>query len=140
MAGGVYNGIVGDRDDAPFISGADFPGREQQDDHYMSGEHWLSHGGMTLWYEAISTTPTNVVNQATALAAFNHNRVIAKPVTAITVQGGAEKLVPVIAPTNALNQDVVWATSDPAVAVVEPDGTVHGVSAGVALIKATTVR
>jgi uncharacterized protein YjdB len=50
----------------------------------------------------------------------------------------SERLVPVIAPPNAADQRISWASSDPSKATVSGDETVTGVAAGQATITVTT--
>ena len=59
--------------------------------------------------------------------------------TAVTVGvGGTYKLVPTVTPEGAANKEVTFTSSNNAVAVVANDGTVTGVSAGVAAITAAS--
>jgi len=68
--------------------------------------------------------------------------VVEQPVTglsltpaAVTVaEGGTYKLQPVISPANATNKEVSYASGNKAVVVVANDGTITGVSAGVASV------
>lgn len=68
------------------------------------------------------------------------------PVTGITLtpdtltlkQGESETLTANVLPATASNQGVNYTTSDPDVATVDPDGTVHAVGEGQATITATT--
>lgn len=52
---------------------------------------------------------------------------------------GTGKVTATIAPKDATNKAVTWSTSDDKIATVSDDGTVTAVSAGQAVIKATTV-
>lgn len=52
--------------------------------------------------------------------------------------GAQVTLTATVAPENAENKNVLWTSSDSAVAEVSPDGTVTGVSPGIATITATT--
>jgi len=68
--------------------------------------------------------------------------IVAQSVTGITLspasftitEGGTYRLNPVILPADAANKEVVYASGNKAVVVVANDGTVTGVSAGVATI------
>ena len=59
-----------------------------------------------------------------------------KAETSISV-GNSEKLTATVAPENATNKALTWASSDEDVATVAPDGTVTAVKAGAATITAT---
>ena len=59
-----------------------------------------------------------------------------KAETSISV-GNSETLTATVAPENAANKALTWASSDEAVATVAPDGTVTAVKAGAATITAT---
>ena len=59
-----------------------------------------------------------------------------KAETSISV-GNSEKLTATVAPENAANKALTWASSDEDVATVAPDGTVTAVKAGAATITAT---
>ena len=59
-----------------------------------------------------------------------------KTSTSISV-GNSEKLTATVAPENAANKALKWASSDEDVATVAPDGTVTAVKAGAATITAT---
>jgi len=61
-----------------------------------------------------------------------------KTSTSISV-GGTENLTAVVVPENATNQNVAWTSSNEAIVTVGNDGTVTGISAGTAVITATTV-
>lgn len=52
--------------------------------------------------------------------------------------GGSSQIAATVAPSNATNKNVTWSTSANAVATVDPDGTVHAVSAGNATVTVTT--
>ncbi len=54
--------------------------------------------------------------------------------------GATATLAATVTPANAFDTTVVWASSDPAVATVDADGKVTGVSAGTATVTATTVN
>ncbi len=56
----------------------------------------------------------------------------------LTLGGAAVTLVPTIAPANASNKNVIWTTSDPAIATVTA-GVVKATGGGTATITATTV-
>ena len=53
--------------------------------------------------------------------------------------GDTETLTATVAPANATNQNVTWASSDPSVATVDAAGKVTAVAPGTATITATTV-
>ena len=59
--------------------------------------------------------------------------------TASLAVGGTKTLVATVAPANASNQNVRWATTDSSVATVDQNGKVTGVYAGSAVIVVTTV-
>ncbi len=69
------------------------------------------------------------------------------PVTGVTLNlhrtnlkvGGSVTLIPTIAPDNATNQTVAWATSDENVATVDEDGVVTAVAEGTATITVMTL-
>lgn len=50
----------------------------------------------------------------------------------------AKVLTPVFSPANATNKNVTWASSNPAVVSVDPDGTVTGLKSGNATVSLTT--
>jgi len=52
--------------------------------------------------------------------------------------GGTETLTTVIAPSNATNQNVIWSSNNPSVATVDNNGEIIALSAGWAVITATT--
>jgi formylglycine-generating enzyme required for sulfatase activity len=54
-------------------------------------------------------------------------------------EGATETLTATVAPANATNKNVTWASSDTATATVNANGIVNGVAAGTATITATTV-
>jgi uncharacterized protein YjdB len=69
------------------------------------------------------------------------------PVTGITLNkaatnidvGARETLVATVLPANATNNGIIWMTSNPAVAVVAPNGAVNAMAPGVANISAVTM-
>lgn len=61
-----------------------------------------------------------------------------KATTSLDV-GARETLVATVLPANATNKGVAWMTSNPAVAVVDPTGTVNAVAPGMANISAITL-
>jgi YD repeat-containing protein len=61
-----------------------------------------------------------------------------KTSTTIIVDG-TETLIPTILPTNATHKEVIWSSSNTAVAAVSSSGAVTGIGAGIATIYATTV-
>lgn len=69
------------------------------------------------------------------------------PVTGVTVapktssvaMGATRNLVATVAPTNATNKSVTWATSNPLIATVSASGVVTPVSSGTCTITVTTV-
>ena len=68
------------------------------------------------------------------------------PVTGVTLDtnattleiSGTQKLVATVAPTNATNKKVTWASDNIGIATVDQEGTVTGVAEGTANITATT--
>jgi len=68
------------------------------------------------------------------------------PVTGVTLNktmlalstGGTETLIAIIAPSNASNKNVTWASSDTAVATVNTDGLVTAIAGGTTKITVTT--
>ena len=61
-----------------------------------------------------------------------------KDTTTLAV-GGEETLTVTFDPVNASNQEVTWESDDPAIATVDADGKVKGISAGTAEITVTSV-
>ena len=55
------------------------------------------------------------------------------------IKGYAEKLIYVISPSNATNQEVTWESSNATVATVDEEGVVTAVGGGSAIITVTTV-
>ena len=51
--------------------------------------------------------------------------------------GQRDKLTATVSPDNAADKTITWTSDNPAIATVDPDGTVTGVSVGVTLITAT---
>ncbi|MGM9936194.1 MAG: Ig-like domain-containing protein, partial [Candidatus Ornithomonoglobus sp.] len=77
--------------------------------------------------------------------AFCEVTVWSTPVTGITVDssltvgtGFSKKLTASVLPENASDQKVIWSSSNPAIAAVDSDGNVTGVTTGAAVITATT--
>ncbi len=64
--------------------------------------------------------------------------VTVSPTTLSLSVGGTSKLTATVAPSNATNKNVTWASSNTAVATVDASGTVTGVAAGTANITVTT--
>ena len=58
--------------------------------------------------------------------------------TASLAIAGTLQLVPTLLPIDATNQNLVWSSASPAIAVVSSSGLVTAISAGVAVITATT--
>lgn len=58
---------------------------------------------------------------------------------AAVVVGGTLRLVPVILPDNAANKNVTWQSENVSIVTVDSDGVVKGISAGSAIITATSV-
>jgi lysophospholipase L1-like esterase len=65
--------------------------------------------------------------------------IILNPSTATVAAGATTQLTATISPSNATNKQVNWISNNPAVASVNSTGLVSGVSAGTAIITATTV-
>ena len=65
--------------------------------------------------------------------------VTVNPTTASITLGGSQDLAVTVAPADATQQDVTWASSNTTVATVTQDGTVTGVAPGSATITATAV-
>ncbi|MEE0749159.1 S-layer homology domain-containing protein [Evtepia sp.] len=125
-------------------------------------------GGST-WTDISSATSSSYTTQATtaAMSGYQYHCVVTDgnsnsvtsqaatlTVTAATVSvtgvsldktelsltvGDTETLTATVAPANATNQNVTWASSDPSVATVDAAGKVTAVGAGTATITATTV-
>ena len=53
--------------------------------------------------------------------------------------GNTETLIATVAPSNAVNKNVTWRSSDGAVAIVSASGVVTAISQGTASITVTTV-
>ena len=62
-----------------------------------------------------------------------------EPTALELIVGDTGTLTPTVAPANATNQNVTWASSNPAVATVDANGVVTAVSEGTVTITATTV-
>lgn len=60
--------------------------------------------------------------------------------TANIVVGSTQALEATVAPANATNESVTWASNDTAVATVNGNGVVTGVSAGTAVVTVTTAN
>ena len=59
--------------------------------------------------------------------------------SAVTLYVGAnEMLIATVAPTNATNQNVIWSSSNPAIATVDTNGRVTALTAGITTITAVT--
>lgn len=80
---------------------------------------------------AVTVTPGAVVNVSVTGVTLN------KASTSI-VAGGSETLTATVAPSNASNKTVSWASSATAVATVDNNGKVTAVAAGTATITVTT--
>ncbi|MVX67494.1 hypothetical protein GKZ28_28295, partial [Clostridium chromiireducens] len=61
-----------------------------------------------------------------------------KTIDELTV-GGTDKLEATVNPSDATNKAVTWSSDNTSVATVDVSGKITGVSAGTAVIKATTV-
>lgn len=61
------------------------------------------------------------------------------PASATIIRGQTQTLTKTVTPMNASNPGVIWTTSDPSVAIVDPKGNVTGVGVGTATIAATTI-
>ena len=90
-------------------------------------------------------TATSVDGNKTAIFTLTVNNPIAVTSVALSktkdtlTVGDSDDLNDVIYPSNAANQDVTWTTSNSKVATVTSDGNVTAVSAGTAIITATSV-
>jgi len=87
----------------------------------------LTVGAMTTTYKVQSVATIPVIE-----VSLNKN------VTTINV-GANETITATIDPTTATNQNVTWKSSNTAVATVDSNGKVVGVSAGTAVINVTTI-
>ncbi len=94
------------------------------------------------------TTGTAVITVATQDGGFTASCscMIKVSVTGVTLDqtslnmtvGDTEQLTATVDPANATNQTVVWASDDPAIAMVDQSGLVEAVGTGQATITVTT--
>jgi hypothetical protein len=61
------------------------------------------------------------------------------PETATINAGATLQLNAIVLPADATNQDVIWTSDNPAIATVDANGLVTGVTAGTATITVTTI-
>ncbi len=117
-----------------------------------SGVAAVSQNGLVTPVSAGSATITVTTADgsftATCEVTVNVNDTPPAPVTGVTLNtdtltltegGTGVTLIPAIAPENAANKAVIWASSDEGIATVSQDGLVTPVSAGTAVITVTTV-
>jgi len=84
---------------------------------------WYENG---TWYDTNPGTPISVTG------------VTVSPTTATLITGATQQVTATIAPANATNTAVTWASSNTAVATVSTTGLVTAVAAGTATITVTT--
>ena len=87
---------------------------------------------------------SNVANKALTIGSGGGDTVWVTGVSlnknsTIIVQGSDETLVAVVAPANASDKDVIWSSNNTAVATVDENGKVIGISPGTATITVITV-
>lgn len=84
---------------------------------------------------AASTCELNIIAKVAGLSLSEKN-------VTLLIGAGDEKLSTqlsyTVIPTDALYQDVVWASSDESIVTVDPDGTLHAVGIGKAVVSATS--
>ncbi len=108
----------------------------------------VSSGGVVTAVGIGTATITATTNDGTNLSAsctvtvywFTVTGVTVTPATATVLVDGTTTLTANVTPANASNQSVTWSSSNPAVATVNANGVVTGVSVGSATITATTVE
>ncbi|MDB4436237.1 Ig-like domain-containing protein, partial [Akkermansiaceae bacterium] len=83
-------------------------------------------------------TRTVTVDQRGFVEPFFVTSVTISPSTATILEGGSVQLTAAVVPEDATDQSVAYSSSDPAVATVDSDGKVTGVSAGSATLTVTT--
>jgi len=128
-------------------------------DHYVAGQYIVLRVGST--FDAPTDADSEALHPTTramfdgGTSAATNNRVpylsittsgASVPVTGVSVNptaasllvGGTQQMIATVAPANAVNAAVTWASSDPAVAMVNASGLVTAVSAGNATITVTT--
>ena len=104
-------------------------------------KHWSLSGGTAEY--AFSTSVTSDI---TLIAQWKEDEIETVAVTGVSLNkattailaGGNEQLTATVAPATATNQNVSWSSNAESVATVAQNGTVSGVSAGTAVITATT--
>ena len=96
---------------------------------------------------AVASSGTAIITATTEDGGYTATcavEVLPNPVTSLTLnktsttipRWGQETLVATVTPSNASDTSVDWSSDHPEIASVDPDGTVHGVTAGTATIKA----
>ncbi|WP_238590776.1 GH32 C-terminal domain-containing protein [Paenibacillus beijingensis] len=97
--------------------------------------------GLQLWANADSNTVTvkslQVWAMNSAYPLVNPTGVTVNPSSKQIIAGDSEQLTAIVAPAGATNKDVIWTSSNPAVATVV-NGKVTAISAGTATITAKT--
>lgn len=98
-------------------------------------------GTITLQANALISSQSNLIGNVTVLeaSAVPVSDITVNPTTANLVVGGKQQLIATVIPNNATNKEVTWSSSDEAVATVDGNGLVTGVTVGTANITVTTV-
>lgn len=89
-------------------------------------------------YGTVSVMPELIIKRASDSPVVVTGVTLNKSTTSIVVDA-SQTLVETVAPAGATNKGVVWDSSNDAVATVDEDGEVTGVSAGTAVIKVITI-
>ncbi|RYQ48633.1 alpha-amylase, partial [Bifidobacterium pseudolongum subsp. globosum] len=105
---------------------------------------WDNKGGIS-GQNYMASGETVVITDNSGNYATTAPCVVTIPVTSVTIAGGdftlkegdAKKITATVAPANATDKAVTWASSDASVATVDASGTVKAVKAGTATITAT---
>ncbi len=104
-----------------------------------TGDYYLRvfpyNSGLDAWADAVFTVRSTVVRDATPVTGLEVTSIGNAPTTIF--QGKTLGLYPVFTPSNASNQKVSWASSNEAVATIDQNGLVTGVSPGTAIITCT---
>ena len=85
----------------------------------------------------LSSAPSAVISVTTSAPTVPVAGISLKPISLSLNIAVDKPLAAVFVPPNADNQGVIWTSSDPAIAVVDADGSVAGKAAGTATITAT---